>query len=434
MNYRHDFVSGYLSLLDFEKKGKEDFFIGIKQSDDLLYVYSTKVDPTNKENCFYLKKLVLILLWMIGGYQVIFSGNKEVYESFAAFAQSDPELQTTLSSMGNIFHRKAEILYTKEKPTPKNRLIELKSDFKGCRIGFDAGGSDRKVSAVIDGKVVYSQETLWNPKEQTSWKYHWDGILDSLKEASLHLPHIDSIGVSTAGIVLQGEIAQSNLFMKVPLSDQEIHCRSIFQDIGKQYFPSVPVFVANDGDVSAYGGAFAFQKDNILGLSLGTSLAAGYCQNHSFLGYITEFGKVPFDFSSKAPCHYATGIQGAGAMLLSQNGILSLGSLAGYAFSGVKAEQLLSLQKEADSGNKEVLKAYEDLGEYLGHALALYHKFMKIDHVLLFGRVMTGKGGERIVSKAKETLSSLHLGIELLIPDENFRRLGQSYMAAGLVE
>ena len=34
----------------------------------------------------------------------------------------------------------------------------------GCRIGFDAGGSDRKVSAVIDGEVVYSEEVVWHPK------------------------------------------------------------------------------------------------------------------------------------------------------------------------------------------------------------------------------------------------------------------------------
>ena len=29
----------------------------------------------------------------------------------------------------------------------------------GCRIGFDAGGSDRKVSAVIDGETVFSEES-----------------------------------------------------------------------------------------------------------------------------------------------------------------------------------------------------------------------------------------------------------------------------------
>ncbi len=33
----------------------------------------------------------------------------------------------------------------------------------GCRIGFDLGGSDRKCAAVIDGKVVFSDEVVWNP-------------------------------------------------------------------------------------------------------------------------------------------------------------------------------------------------------------------------------------------------------------------------------
>src|SRR6267378_2501706 len=54
----------------------------------------------------------------------------------------------------------------------------------GCRIGFDLGGSDRKVAAVIDGKVVFNDETVWDPYFQPDSQYHFDGIMDSLKKAA----------------------------------------------------------------------------------------------------------------------------------------------------------------------------------------------------------------------------------------------------------
>ena len=64
---------------------------------------------------------------------------------------------------------------------------------------FDLGGSDRKVAAVIDGKVVFSEETVWDPYFQSDPQYHLDGIMDSLRKAAAHLPRVDGIGGSAAG-------------------------------------------------------------------------------------------------------------------------------------------------------------------------------------------------------------------------------------------
>ena len=84
----------------------------------------------------------------------------------------------------------------------------------GCRIGFDAGGSDRKVSAVMDGEVLYSEETVWYPKITADPEYHYQGILESMKKAASYLPRVDAIGVSSAGIYVDNKIRVASLFLK----------------------------------------------------------------------------------------------------------------------------------------------------------------------------------------------------------------------------
>ena len=55
-------------------------------------------------------------------------------------------------------------------------------------------------------------------------------------------------------------------------------------------------------------------------------------------------------------------------------------------------------------------------------------------HVLLLGRVMSGKGGDLILEEAKRVLADEYPEVSLLpaLPDEKFRRIGQSVAAASL--
>ena len=50
-----------------------------------------------------------------------------------------------------------------EEEHPEGEEPPRQGHLDGCRIGFDLGGSDRKCAAVIDGKVVHSEEVAWNP-------------------------------------------------------------------------------------------------------------------------------------------------------------------------------------------------------------------------------------------------------------------------------
>ena len=85
-------------------------------------------------------------------------------------------------------------------PEPRPAARPIGGHLEGCRIGFDAGGSDRKVSAVVDGRTVYSEEVIWHPKTAADPRYHQREVLCALRTAAAHLPRVDAIGVSTAGI------------------------------------------------------------------------------------------------------------------------------------------------------------------------------------------------------------------------------------------
>ena len=112
------------------------------------------------------------------------------------------------------------VCYTKllrygDRPKANEQVKKIGRNLDGCRIGFDAGGSDRKVSAVIDGKCVFSEEVVWFPKTASDPQYHRDGILSSLKAAAAHMPRIDAIGVSAAGIYVDNRTAIASLFRSV---------------------------------------------------------------------------------------------------------------------------------------------------------------------------------------------------------------------------
>ena len=83
-------------------------------------------------------------------------------------------------------------------------------------------------------------------------------------------------------------------------------------------------------------------------------------------------------------------------------------------------------------------KVYESIGVYLGHTLAYYFELYGCRHVLLLGRVMSGKGGDLILDTAKKVLADEYPELEGKmvpeLPDEKFRRVGQSMAAASLPE
>lgn len=425
------FRSGYEMLSQFESRGHHPVFLTISRDHSVSYTYSAKTGDDQEENRFYLKKIALTLIWLVGGTSLYIKGKESIVLDFINYSKEDRELQISFSEMEKIYQKRFRIERTDTDIQDKEEPLFIQGDIQGERIGLDLGGSDRKVSAVRDGKVVFSEETLWSPKTQSDISYHYQGILESLNKAKSHLSHIDHIGISTAGIVKDSQMLQASLFRSV--KDENHSVRNFFPEFMKKEFPGIPYRILNDGDVSALSGSIRFQQGNLLGIAMGTSLGGGYVRQRNTLnGWIVELGKIPIDYSKEALVHYAMSIQGAGSEYLSQKGIIRILKERGITYEGELPKQLMKIQEEAEKGNPEVIDAYKTFGILLGETVLLYHHFFPFDHVLLLGRVMSRKGGDILLEEARQHLKKHHIQIALDTADETFRRLGQSYIASML--
>ena len=307
----------------------------------------------------------------------------------------------------------------------------------GCRIGFDAGGSDRKVSAVIDGECVYSEEVVWHPKTNPDPTYQYEGILDSFRTAASKMPRVDGIGVSSAGVFVGNAPMISSIFYCVPRERWD-EVKTVF-DRAAAEIGDVPIVVANDGDVSALAGAMGMNCGNIMGLAMGTSEAVGYVdKDKNVLGWISELAFAPVDLNEKAMQDEWSTDFGVGCKYFSQDAVIKLAPRAGIELDAslTPAEKLKVVQKLMEADDTRAQQVFKDIGIYLAYTVVLYNQFYDLRHLMLLGRVMSGKGGDTILSTCQEVLKTefpaLYEKVEVMLPDENTRRVGQSAAAASL--
>lgn len=424
------FQSGYPLLHHFEKEAAYPLSIIVQRGNALSFTYHTKISEDREKNYFYLKKIILSLLWIVGGNRILFNGKEEYIEDFIKKIKEDSEFDTTKKEMERMFHLPFLLEKTDKEYKDIFSSFQVSGSQDGSRIGLDLGGSDRKVTAIKDGQILFQEEDLWSPKEENDIQYHYQGILDSLKKAVSHLGKVDSIGISTSGILEKNRYLQATLFKSVVQKDR---IPNFFIDFMKKEYPDIPYTILNDGDVSALYGSLLYKKGSFLGIAMGTSLGGGYIQEgNSFNGWICEIGKIPIDYSPSAFSHYSMKIKGAGSEYLSQKGIIRILESRGFPLSGSLPEKLVTIQNEAEQGNETVLDAYRTFGKRLGTALCLYHRFIPFENVVLLGRVTTGIGGEILMKNATDVLKKKKIEATIYLPDENQRRLGQSYIASQL--
>ena len=95
------------------------------------------------------------------------------------------------------------------------------------RIGFDLGASDRKVSAVVDGEAIYSEEVIWEPKKHSDPDYHYREVKAAIESAASKLPRVDAIGGSSAGIYVDNRAMIASLFRAIPKDDFARRARDV---------------------------------------------------------------------------------------------------------------------------------------------------------------------------------------------------------------
>lgn len=438
---------GFMPLLKFNRaylKGAgKPLGLAVERSGGQVAAVNTFIHgrpETREADLYYIDRLVKFLLWMKGGFRIWVSGDREVYaylrRAYALGGSRDFDREL----MAGVYERPFEVCFCNQIPEEKSAPQAIGRNLKGCRIGFDAGGSDRKVSAVIDGEPVYSEEVVWYPKTNPDPDYHFEGIVSAMRSAAEHLPRVDAIGVSSAGIFVDNRCMVASLFLKVPpeLFDKKV--KDIYLRAARE-IGNVPVSVCNDGDVTALAGAMSLGENNILGIAMGTSEAVGYVdENGSVTGWLNELAFAPVDACPEAMADEWSGDIGCGVKYFSQDGVIKLAAAAGIALEEElpPAKKLKAVQALMEAGDPRAQAIYRSIGVYLGHSLALYHEFYGCGRVLLLGRVMSGTGGDIILQKAGEVLRDEYPEyaekIKPTLPDEKSRRVGQSVAAASLPE
>ena len=170
----------------------------------------------------YVERYVKFLLWSTGGFRVSICGCSELAQRLQKAYTPDGERQFDSMFFKQVYERDLEILDLLLEDCPESNEIAqpMGGNMNGCRIGFDAGGSDRKVSAVIDGECVYSEEVLWFPKLNEDPNYQYREILTAFRTAASKMPRVDAIGVSSAGVFIGNAPMVSSIFYKVPRSQR----------------------------------------------------------------------------------------------------------------------------------------------------------------------------------------------------------------------
>lgn len=443
----------YLALREFQKAAEatgkaEPLVFAIERAKGSVSVFRCVALPSdhpqaelNKE---FAERILKSLLWQRGGYKISVAGPAGVAEHLKQTYSNAGARAFDFDFMNKVYEVDAlEIvgvsLENLPEETEESKPVGRHLD--GCRIGFDAGGSDRKVAAVINGEEVFSVETVWQPKIETDPQYHIDGVNHSIELAMEHLPKLDAIGISSAGIYVNNRCMVASLFRKIPEDDFNAKIKDIYLNVAKKW-GDVPVEVANDGDVTALAGSMSLDDNAVLGIAMGTSMAMGYVDGEGHItGWLNEPAFVPIDLSTEAPQDTEwSGDFGTGVNYFSQDAVIRLAPRIGIELDASKqpGEKLKDVQEAFKGGNREIAKIYETIGVYLGYAILQFSYFYDIKHVIILGRVTSGEGGDIVLETARKTMASEDAekakSISVTLPNEKMRRVGQSIAAASLPE
>ncbi len=430
-----------------EEAGKsEPLVIGLKRADGSISCYQTQVFPSFiSENeklvatLRYVERLIKCLLWMRGGYKIIVGGPRQIGRAIQKIYSRYGERAFDVDLMSTAYGRKfvVQVTSASEVPEPLERTRPLGRHMEGCRIGFDLGASDRKVCALVDGQTVFSEEVPWDPRNQSNPGYHYHQIMSALHHAASFLPRVDAIGGSAAGIYIDNQAMVASLFRGIPPELFRKSIKKMFLRIGREW--GVPLEVVNDGEVTALAGSMSLDANRILGIALGSSQAGGYVNAEGHItGWLNELAFAPVDYDPAAPVDEWSGDAGCGVQYFSQQAVFRLAEAA-----GIRLEERLSpvdklkvMQELLAKGDSRARQIFETIGIYLGYGIAHYADFYEMDHVLILGRVTSGEAGPILVGKAKEVLKAefpeLAARLELHLPDEKSRRVGQAVAAASL--
>ncbi len=417
--------------------------LGLERSDGYLSHFATQVFPEGHvradANLYYVERIVKFLLWQKGGWKIYVGGPRSIAEYIRECYSPEGVRRFDYHFMEKDVYERAFTVVScdpAEVPLDKESGEPLGRHLDGCRIGFDLGASDRKSSAVIDGEAVFSEEIIWDPKVQSDPDYHYREIMKSINAAAAKMPRLEAIGGSAAGIYIDNRVRIASLFRGIP-AERYDEVRNLFIRIRDEM--GVPLEIVNDGDVTALAGSMSLGDNGVLGIAMGSSEAGGYVNlEGNITGWLNELAFAPVDYNPDAPVDEWSGDRGVGSLYFSQQCVFRLAPKVGILIPGdrSKAGQLQFVQEMLEAGHEGAVKIWQTIGCYLGYGIAHYADFYDLKHVLILGRCTSGCGGKLILDRALEVLNTdfpeLAGRVNIQLPDEKSRRVGQSIAAASL--
>ncbi len=416
---------------------------GVERENGLVSVFATAVflpgGATDAATAYYAERIVKFLLWSRGGWKVHVQGPKEFGDLIRKAYAPDGARAFDVSLMGRVYEKPFEVVSVGPADFPASRESEsaLGGHLDGCRVGFDLGASDFKVAAVKDGEPVYSEEIPWTPGEKADPDYHYTNIRDGLRKAASHLPRVDAVGGSSAGIYIDNQVRIASLFRSVPVDVFDRKVKNMFNVMRAEW--GVPFEVINDGEVTALAGTMSLGANAMLGLAMGSSQAGGFLNADGHIpGWLDELAFAPLDAGPDAVADEWSGDRGVGANYFSQQAVNKLALRAGIAFPDDMRlpERLKQVQALAEKGDAKARRIFADIGIYLGYTVPFYEMFYDYRNMLVLGRVMSGVGGDIIMETAgkvlREEFPETSGRVRLHLLDEKSRRVGQAVAAASL--
>lgn len=452
----------FLRMVDESGRGVR-FVVAIERDSGKVSRYETRVldmeHPLAAANYFYVERLLKFLLWQWGGWRITVGGPTELGRFLQSCYSSTGSRSFDAELWGDqVYQQELTVVSTTPDHVPdatEDKGSEVKLDWQGWRIGFDLGASDRKVAVVKDGTLalrpdgepLLSAEYVWDPKPQTDPRWHYEQIAEVIKSAEQKIHEVDpgaavqAIGGSSAGIYVNGRVRIASLFRGVRDREQfERDVAPLFERIQQAW--GVPLRLENDGDVTALAGAIALGEGAILGLAMGSSLAGGYVDDQRRIkGWMNELAFVPVDYNPKAAIDEWSLDSGVGANYFSQQAVGRLIPVAGIEIPDIPEdklpERLKRVQELMASGDERARRIYETIGRYFGYTVAHFCDFYDpVGRIEVLGRVMTGEGGQIILSEARRVLEhefpALAQTVSFYEPSEREKRHGQAEAAASL--
>jgi len=426
-----------------EAGGGVPLVFGLERSDGSVSRFESAVlphdHPQAADNLPYGERLLKLLLWQRGGYKVHIGGPVDIGNYIKQCYAPDGERAFDCRFMGeDVYERLFTVVpcAPDDVPPENERAHSLGRHLDGYRIGFDLGASDLKVSAVVEGEAIFSQEIAWEPGRQTDLNYHKGRIKAALELAASKMPRVEAIGGSAAGVYVNNRPMVASLFRGIPKERfGEVH--NLFLDIQAEM--GIPLEIVNDGEVTALAGAMSLEDNAILGIAMGSSEAAGYVTPEgNITGWLNELAFVPIDYNPDAPVDEWSGDRGCGGLYLSQQCVFRLAPEVGIGIpqSLSNAQKLEYVQEKLEAGHEGAAQIWQSMGIYLGYAIAHYVDFYDLKYVLILGRCTSGTGGNILLDGANEVINvefpETASQINLQLPDEKSRRVGQSIAAASL--